>query len=271
LGNTLGVPSGLTPIGLGPQLVGDPAASFPAPPLFFPAGAVITVQGFVADVGGIYTGNPFPGYATNTATFTAQGSPPCTAQGATFSASGTNNFGASVPIGTAYWTCANNSMGANILSITLDWTQANVAGANTTVFDYDQTGMTGVAVTTANFQNGNSAVAGCEGTIITDPGLDFGPTNSIVPGCDPAAFCGWSTTAALAGNTPILTFTFGAGGDPFGPGETFGFNADTDGGNGITGEAMAGLQVTIVWDNGCVTIGYLASNGAGTNASSVNL
>ena len=259
LGNTTGLPSGLTALGLGPALVGDPAASFPAPPGFFPAGAVISLQAFVIDGIGIYTGNPWPGYATNKATLSAQGPPPCPPLGAVFTANGTNNFGAAVPLNTAYWTIANNSAGQNILSVTLDWAAANVVGANTTVFDYDQGGITGVAVTTGVFQNGNSTVAGCEGTIINDPGLDFGPSSSIIPPCDPAAFCGWSTTSALAGSCQNLTFTFGAGGDPFGPGETFGWNGDTDGGNGITGDTMAGLQCTIVWDNGCVSIGYLAA------------
>ncbi|NRA98134.1 MAG: hypothetical protein HRU14_18220, partial [Planctomycetes bacterium] len=267
LGNTTGLPSGLASLPLGPNLVGDPAGAFPAPPGFFPAGSVISLQAFVIDGIGIYTGNPWPGYATNKATFTAQGPPPCAALGAVFTANGTNNFGAAVPVGTAYWTVANNSAGLNILSVTLDWAAANVAGANTTVFDYDQAGITGIAVTTGNFQNGNSALPACVGTIINDPGLDFGPTNSIVPACDPAAFCGWSTTSALVGNCQNLTFTFGAGGDPFSPGETLGWNVDTDGGNGISGDTMAGLQCTIVWDNGCVSIGYLAATVPGLTSA----
>lgn len=261
-----GIGVGLPSLGLGPNGVGDPAPTLPwAFPGLLNVGDVIRIQGFAADLGVVYPGNPLPGYATNVAEFTYQGA---VLPNAVFTATGGNNFPGNPAA--PFWTLTNQDAGGRtITSFTID-----VAGTGL-VFDYDQAMYAVATGGNANLSNGNgSPAASCSGTVVSDPGIDYNPaTSTFGPGslstqlvaCDPAAFSGWSTTSALVGNCTNLTWTFLPG--MFGPGTSMAWDGDTDGGPGVSGDLMAGITITITWSDATTSTGTLAATVPGLTSS----
>lgn len=102
------------------------------------------------------------------------------------------------------------------------------------------------------FDAGNSTIAGCVGTYRNGSdavtGLDF--SVSLPSPCDPLARTGYQ------GDDKTLDFLFAGG--LFADGATFEFDCDTDGGLGVTGADMVGLQVTVTFMDNSVRSGALA-------------
>ncbi len=119
------------------------------------------------------------------------------------------------------------------------------------VFDTAQAGMAD------RFDGGDSSVAGCLGTYrngtALSTGLDF--TQSVPSACVLGARTGFQAPAIdPQGRTPLLRFDFTG----FARGEAFEFDADTDFGMGETGDAMAGMQVTVTFAGGSTVSRTLA-------------
>lgn len=275
IGNTIlpGVPTGI-PFGLGINFVGDTSIALPISFALTP-GDQIRLQSFV-----IEPLAPNSVMATNTLRYTYQ-SPQnlCTPQGALVEAIGTNSFPGVA--GAPYWNVTNTNpagMGPNIVDVTFDmFNSSNPAwAASAGNFDYDQPMMAALET----FQNGNSALGGtvCMGTYRAGSdvatGLVYDTANAYGVGtaggpiaCDPAALSGWATSNDLGGACTDVNFRFTA----FTGGTAFQFDCDTDGGAGITGGTMAGIAVTILWDNGCTTSGELQADPANPNRAFINL
>ena len=167
----------------------------------------------------------------------------------TVSAEGTNNLTTD-----RYWRISN-SLGCQIDSITLDWVASTNAGQATMVFDTDQPLSSALG---GQLYGGQNNVATCENSFRdgTDlaTGLDY--AGSAASTCDPTAGNLGYTPSNVTGVTTARTLTFNF--TNFSSGD-FIFDCDTDGGVGVTGDAMAGLVVTIVTPNGSLT-GELAAD-----------
>lgn len=179
-----------------------------------------------------------------------------------FSAAGANSFNGDTTSG--FFQVTNNDPAEIITQVTIS--SANVTTGNATlVFDSDQGGM-------ADRFDGNltSAVALCLGTYRNGSevasGLVFAGTNASL--CDPTLTTGWtgSNTTAVAPNFQTLQFDFD--GASFTQGVTFEWDTDTDGGAGITGAAMADLEVSIT-TNVATYSGVLTASGADSSVFEV--
>lgn len=175
--------------------------------------------------------------------------------GVTVAADGGNSFNRRRASG--FWSITNNSTDPNqaITKVVLDFT-VNFA---TQEFDTNQTNMRDL------FEGGNSTRDGCAGTYrngsdvatgLVYDGSNTEPANA----CDPTANTGWIGTnpGNSAGDWRTLEFNFVGG--AFVNGATFEFDADTDN-EGISGDAMAGLVVTITFADGSTRAGALAVSG----------
>lgn len=122
--------------------------------------------------------------------------------------------------------------GSAIRRVVLSW-NGSPPGQATMVWDQDST------TNGERFDAGNSTAAGCRGTYRNGSdaitGLDYAV--SQVSPCNPTARTGY------LGDNRTLDFRFV--GNQFAGGRTFEFDCDTDGGLGVTGADMAGLQVTV--------------------------
>jgi hypothetical protein len=131
-------------------------------------------------------------------------------------------------------------------------------------FDSDNPSMAEV------FEGGDSLVAACQGTYRNgsevNTGLIFAGTNQQnASPCDATALQGWlgsddgpSNYGSANGDWLTLTFSFSP--DTFMNGAIFEFDADTDGGVGLSGNDMAGLVFEAELKNGTITSGELVSD-----------
>ena len=166
---------------------------------------------------------------------------------------GTNSFNLNITAG--FFKITNNIAGTSILDVTFDWAASPDPGQATMVFDTDQTSMADV------FDGGNSTVTGCQGTYRNGCdvtcGLVYDAANTIST-CDPLANTGFIASSPSAVSNSYQTLQFRFNGFDFG--KTFEFDVDTDGGNGTTGGAMAGMVVTLTTDNQGVLNGTLVAD-----------
>ncbi len=146
-----------------------------------------------------------------------------------------------------FWSVVNTS-NLSIVSLRLDWRTA--VPANTHYFDTDQTGMGD------RFDGGNSTIPLCHGTYRQSTDITTGLDYTITPAtpCGGTSHRGWigSNFGLSAGDYRTLDFRF----QSFGPGLSFLFDVDTDGGAG-NGGAMAGLVVTVQMSDSTVRSGAL--------------
>ncbi|MBK8974685.1 MAG: hypothetical protein IPM29_02055 [Planctomycetes bacterium] len=174
--------------------------------------------------------------------------------------SGPNSFNAVTTEGFFQVTCNASNPNDAIAELTFDWLNSSNPAQATMVFDVDQISMADV------FWNGNAALTGCAGTYRNGSdiaaGLDYAhPNNNLVSTCAVApenAGC-QATNLTTTSNYKTLTWRFTGG--SFLAGVKFEVDIDTDGGAGITGDAMAGMVVTIRTVGGNVMTGEIAAAG----------
>ncbi len=143
--------------------------------------------------------------------------------------------------GRGFWRIRHLGGVAPIRSVTLDWAAATRPGLENAVFDIDQDRMVGRL-------DGGNGTGPCLGTYRNGSdvlaGLDYGFPGNHVSWCAPGNHnAGFTFAQGDRGATRDLTFRFT--GAAFGPGVTFEFDCDTDGGLGVSGRAMAGLVVRV--------------------------
>ena len=173
----------------------------------------------------------------------------------TVTASGANSFNSDTTSG--FWQIQNVS-GADIVRVELDFGQSADRTLVQSFFDTTQVGLAD------RFDGGNSTALGCTGTYRNGSdvttGLVFDASNSP-SACDLAANTGF--IAANLSTRLIFRFT------DFGPGETFEFDCDTDIAV-VSGDQMAGLNVTIEDVSGAIFRGTLRVDPSQPNTSSVS-
>lgn len=254
-------PSPLFILPLGPNtLVDVTSSSVSVSGISLPAGSRLHLQALYAD-----GGSPLGLTGTNRVEFVSGG----TAAGAfciEVSATGGNSFNAVASDG--FWKVVHNGTCAAIQDVTIDLSTV----ATGMVFDTNQTGMADVT------WGGNSTVPGCTGTYRNgsdvNTGLVYDSMNTYTPAtpnppCDSTANCGFIGT--LPGTTDsygALQFRFDCANQTFFC-KTFEFDADTDGGPGISGDMMAGATVTITLCDSTVFTGTLAVDPTTANRSFV--
>lgn len=178
------------------------------------------------------------------------------------SAEGTNSFNSDVTAG--FWKVTNLNDPRSIVQVVFDWTGAPSSQA-TMEFDTDQSGMSD------RFDGGNSTVSGCLGTYRNGSDTATGLIYSGTPAapCDPAANTGWTGTNAGNATNDWRTITFSFTPGIFTLGQTFELDIDTDGGLGISGDNMVGMQVSVTFDDMSTVSGALAVDPSTPNRSQV--
>ena len=166
------------------------------------------------------------------------------------SASGGNSFNSNLKSG---FFAVDHRVGPSITSVTFDWTASSNPGQSDMRFDTNQTGMSD------RFDAGNGTESGCSGTYrnMSDvaTGLIYDAANTPAASCDPNANTGWiGTNQGSASDYRTVQFRFTPG--EF-VGDRFEVDIDTDGGAGISGADMAGMVVTIAFDDGTEVTGEL--------------
>ncbi|HLQ36491.1 MAG TPA: hypothetical protein VK348_01725, partial [Planctomycetota bacterium] len=193
--------------------------------------------------------NPLLFDSTNEAWFIG-GQP---AAGVLIEAVGPNSFKQDPARG--FWRVQHLGGTAAIDSITFNWNGATMAGQETAVFDVAQEQMSD------RHDGGNATAAGCHGTYRNGSdvtaGLDYGfPGNHQAPCAAGSENSGFTIDVGSPDAARALTYHFTGG--TFVGGVTFEFDCDTDGGLGVSGDAMAGLYVKVVLVGGQQLIGNLA-------------
>jgi len=152
-------------------------------------------------------------------------------------------------------------------NVQFDWATSSVAGQATMVFDTDQISMAD------QFDGGDSTATGCLGTYRngSDSLIDFAATAAQASAC--AAFNG--TGAGFLGSNPTTAPSYRTIDMPnvagaFGVGQTLEFDCDTDGGLGVTGDAMEGMVVTITLSDASVVTGELQVDPFSLNTALLN-
>lgn len=174
--------------------------------------------------------------------------------GVTVSADGPNSFNSDTTSGYFQISNASTDPMKAISSVTLDYS-VNLPDLE---FDTDQAGIADI------FEGGNSTLVGCAGTYRNGSdlttGLVYGPSNTVPAApCDPAARTGFLGANEL-GPASYQTLTFQFSGGNFFNGAVLEFDCDTDGG-GISGDANAGLVITVTTVDGSTRTGVLAVSG----------
>lgn len=172
---------------------------------------------------------------------------------------GSNSFNADTRSGFFSVTnLSNDPIVTLIYSVAVSNPSANTQALLDSSFhwDTDNPGMADV------FEGGDSLIPGCTGTYRNgsevSTGLIFAGTwqQSGTP-CDPGSNQGWIGSAppgSIGGNAfNHISFSFAPG--SFVNGAKFEFDADTDGGVGISGADMAGVVVEVRFQSGTVAIG----------------
>ncbi|MBK8101609.1 MAG: hypothetical protein IPK26_31390 [Planctomycetes bacterium] len=159
--------------------------------------------------------------------------------------------------GTPFWAVSSDGTHAHGDILRVEFSFLGATGpAAPQHFDIDQDNMGD------RFDGGNATGTGCRGTYRNGSdalcGLDYGVAGvHVVPGCHTAA--GESSGVVLPvpptqdGSAPELAFHF----TNFGPGKSFEFDCDTDGGV-PSGDQHAGMIVRVVTQNSGVLTGVLA-------------
>ena len=156
---------------------------------------------------------------------------------------------------TPFWRISSDGQHGHgdILSVELSFAGA-VGAASGLRFDLDQTGLGD------RFDGGNSTVPGCSGTYRNNSdvvcGLDYQVAGAYVDAqCHQAGESSGAVATLLPGlvaDAATLLFTFNA----FGPGKTFEFDCDTDGGS-FSGDAHAGMRALVQTSNSGTLMGNL--------------
>ena len=171
-------------------------------------------------------------------------------------ATGSNSFNANPASG--FFSVEAGALTASdpIVSVEFDCLNSTNAGVTGMVFDTDQVNMANT------FWEGNSG--GCQGTYRNGSdvtaGLDVGNVANNLSGVNTCAtsvpHCEATNVSATANSYSTLKWYFT--GAQFTTGVVFEFDVDTDGGNGVSGPAMAGLVVNVTLLSGTVLTGELA-------------
>jgi hypothetical protein len=221
-----------------------PAHHIPLPPGPVSMGDVIRIQALLLDLG-----NPTGFTSSNEAWWQGGASQ----AGVLVEATGPDSFHAG-PDG--FWRVTHLGGRPAVRSVTLDWTPCTVPGQETMVFDIGQDRMNDRA------DGGNCQSAGHHGTYRNGSdvtaSLDYAFAGNYMPAFATGSENSGFTTTSIdsSGCTKDLTWHFT--GSTFGPGVTFEFDCDTDGGLGVSGKAMAGLAVTVTLTDNTVLTGLLA-------------
>ncbi|MHC5063746.1 MAG: hypothetical protein ACYTG5_07215 [Planctomycetota bacterium] len=142
-------------------------------------------------------------------------------------------------------------------------------------FDTDQGGMADT------FEGGNSQFFGCQGTYRNGTDVTTGliyagtPQQNLTP-CDQSSLQGWvgsddGPTHYGSDNGDYLTLKFRFSPDTFLNGAKFEFDCDTDGGVGVSGDAMAGLMITVTYQDGLVSSAEFQARAGAPNFSFARL
>ena len=253
VGNVLSTPSSVAilidPIGL--SAVSSKSIAIPAG--IFDCFDVIRFQGIYIDLDLAVGGDPFPFVAT-TETFTNHFDE--TSCSIVVVAEGANSAVGGVPVG--FWKVINNS-GPDIVEVTLDFLRSTTPSHlnDDARFDLDQTNMAD------RFDAGNSTDLACLGTYRNGSdvttGLIYDNLNFTVAPCNVTTPLPNSGFIASQPGAPLfkayhaITFRF----NDFQAGESFVWDADTDGPATNDGASMAGLFVEIKLANGRTLCGEL--------------
>lgn len=261
----------LTGLSAGTFVAGTPAV-FPNFLATVPSGTSVAWQAFCVDIASpptacgrnlTFVGLP---WSTSTVARHVRGSDDNDI--ATIRSAGANSFNADPTSGFFSITADANSAADPIVAVTFDWSTSSNPAQGTMVFDCDQTGMANT------FWEGNGG--GCGGTYRNGSdatvGLDYanaannlsGATTcpTSVPHCE-------ATNPGVANSYQTLKWYFTPG--TWVAGTTLEFDVDTDGGAGITGDAMAGMVVTIETLSGQTYTGELQVDSAATQACVLEL
>ena len=149
-----------------------------------------------------------------------------------------------------------------VVSVEFDWVLSSDPAQATMVFDCDQIGMANTFMEGngggcgGTYRNGSDVASGLDYTNIANNLLDVATCAGSLAHCE-------ATNPTTAPSYRTLKWYFAGG--TFLSGVTFEFDADTDGGAGITGAAMSGMVVTIELASGAILTGELAVDPAGVN------
>jgi hypothetical protein len=261
----------LTGVSAGTFVGGTPAV-FPNFLTTVPAGTSVTWQAFCIDVSApvaacgqnlTFLGLP---WATSTMASHTRGVDPQDI--ATIRATGANSFNNDTTSGFFSITADANSAADPIVSVTFDWATSSNPAQGTMVFDTDQTGMANTfgegngGGCGGTYRNGSDVTVGLDYTNAANNLLDTTTCPTSVAHCE-------ATNATTAPSYQTLKWYFTPG--TWVPGAVFEFDIDTDGGAGITGDAMAGMVVTVETLSGAIYTGELQVDLATPQSSFVKL
>lgn len=169
-------------------------------------------------------------------------------------AEGANSFNADTSEG---FFKVHHLFGSPIASVEFDWTTSTNPNQSTMTFDTNQTGMA------ETLDAGNSADPTCDGTYRNDCDVATGLVYDAMT-TPPSSACAVANNAntGYIGTNPTVANSFQTLVFRFAPGQfsgdTFEFDADTDGGQGINGGDMEGMVVRITLEDSTVLVGELA-------------
>jgi len=225
-------------------VAGAPTSLFIAPSLAVPPGFLVRLQSVTFDP-------QWPSSIASTNEVYLVGGQPQT--GILVEAIGPNSNATSAQRG--FWRIEHCGGRAAIRAVQFDWATSTEPGQESMVFDVDQ-------VTDGRRHDaGNAAGSACRGTyrLGTDvaTGLDYTyPQNHRAPCAGPGESAGFTIDLGDAGAARILTYHFAGG--LFTAGKRLEFDCDTDGGLGVSGDAMRGLRVRVDFVDNTLVYGTLA-------------